>query len=195
MSPRRALAPLVGGLLVGGRSSRFGRPKALEPHAGTTFAERAVAALGAVAGEVHLLGDGEVPPALAALPRLADRGGRGGPLAGVLAALAQRPDRGWLIVACDQPYLSAELCRWLADQRDPERLAVLPRLTPERIQPFPAVYEPAALAVLEAVARGADPSLQRLGLRPDVATPEPPAALRPAFRDVDTPDDLADPRG
>ena len=193
MSRRRALAPLVGGLLVGGRSSRFGRPKALEPLAGTTFAEHAVAALGAVAAEVHLLGDGEIPAALAGLPRLADRGDRGGPLAGVLAALAERPDRAWLIVACDQPFLSPELCRWLAGQRDPAWLAVLPRLTPERIQPFPAVYEPAVRAVLEAVARGADPSLQRLAQRPDVATPEPPAALRPAFRDVDTPDDLADP--
>ena len=60
--------PLLGGVLIGGASSRMGRPKHLLEHDGTTFAERAVAALRPHVGDVVLLGSGEVPSSLAGLP-------------------------------------------------------------------------------------------------------------------------------
>lgn len=193
MTSSLSLPPLVGGLLVGGASRRFGRPKALEKLDGRSFAERVAAALAAVAGEVVLLGAGEVPAALAGLERLADAPGVGGPLAGVLAALAARPDRAWLIAACDQPRLDEAALRWLVAARAPGRIAVLPRATPARVEPFPAIYEPAALAVVAALGRGGDRSLQPLGRRADVATPILPPALAAAWTDVDAPGDLAPP--
>ncbi|MBP1641976.1 MAG: Glutamate dehydrogenase [Acidobacteria bacterium] len=183
--PPSSLPPLVAGLLVGGASRRFGRPKALEPWRGLAFAERVAAALEAVAGEVVLLGSGPVPASLAGRARLADAPQAAGPLAGLLGALRARRDRAWLVAACDQPLLTASACRWLAGERVAGRLAVLPRAAADRVHPFPAIYEPEALPWLEAMATGGDQSLQPLGRRPDVATPEPPPEVAAAFDDFD----------
>jgi len=187
LSPR--LAPLVGGLLVGGGSRRFGRAKALELLDGTSFAERAVAALRQVVGEVVLLGGGPVPEALSGLERLPDAPGADGPLAGILAGLSARRDRAWLIAACDQPFLTRGLLEWLITRREPGRIAVLPRLVPGGLEPFPAIYEPGALGVLSGLAID-EGSIQPLAGRCDVLTPTPPRELARALRDVDTEADL-----
>ena len=178
--------PLVGALLVGGASRRFGSPKALAQLAGRSFAERVAEALFEVAGEVVLLGAGAVPPALERAPRLADATDARGPMAGLLAALRARPDRAWLVAACDQPWLTAAACRWLVAGRSATTIAVLPRLDAAGIEPFPGLYEPASLAVLERLAREAGSSFQPLAGRPDVRSATPPAELRAAFADVDT---------
>ncbi|HSM14689.1 MAG TPA: molybdenum cofactor guanylyltransferase [Thermoanaerobaculia bacterium] len=189
MTPSPRLAPLVGGLLVGGGSRRFGRAKALEPLDGTSFAERAVAALRQVVGEVVLLGGGPVPEALAGLERLPDAPGADGPLAGILAGLSARRDRAWLIAACDQPFLTRGLLEWLITRREPGQIAVLPRLVSGGLEPFPAVYEPGALGVLSGLAID-EGSIQPLAGRCDVLTPTPPRELARALRDVDTEADL-----
>jgi molybdopterin-guanine dinucleotide biosynthesis protein A len=192
--PLPALAPLATALLVGGASRRFGRAKALERLDGASFAERAAAALSTVAeraDELVLLGDGPVPPALAERPRLADAPEARGPLAGVLAALRAWPERAWLIAACDQPFLSGELCRRIVAARDPRRIAVVVAAGCGRMHPFPGVYEPGARAVLERLAGESGSSLQPLGRREDVAVLALPPELARALRDVDRPADLA----
>jgi molybdopterin-guanine dinucleotide biosynthesis protein A len=182
-------APLAGGLLVGGASRRFGSAKALARLDGRTFAERVAAALASVAPEVTLLGDGPVPPRLARLARLADDPRGRGPLAGLLAAFAARPDRAWLVAACDQPWLDGAALAWLVGARRSGAIAVLPRLGGEGVEPFPGVYEPGAAPLLAGLA-AAGGSLQPLAARADVATPlVPPRHVR-AFADVDVPGDL-----
>ncbi len=182
------LPPLFGGVLVGGASRRMGRPKQLLELAGLTFVERVVAALAPVVEEVALLGSGEVPASLAHLPRLADAPAVQGPLAGLLAAFAARPDAAWLVAACDQPWLDRPMLDWLIGQRQAEVLAILPRPPGPRLAPFPGIYEPALLPwLLAAAGRG---SLQPLGELAGVRTPEVPAALLPALRDADAPADL-----
>ncbi len=182
------LPPLLGGVLVGGASRRMGRPKQLLELAGRTFVERVVTALAPVVEEVTLLGGGEVPTSLARLSRLADDAAARGPLAGLLAAFAARPDAAWLVAACDQPWLDRPLLEWLIGQRRADALAVLPRPPGPRLAPFPGIYEPAVLPWLRAAAgRGA---LQPLGELAGVRTPEVPVALLPALRDADAPADL-----
>lgn len=188
--PFPPLPPLAAALLVGGASRRLGRPKALEPWAGSSFAERVGSALAEVADELVLLGDGPVAPPLAATPRLADATDARGPLAGLLALLRGRPDRAWLVAACDQPRLTGETCRWLAGERGSGRLAVLPRAGRGRIHPFPGVYEPAALAALEELVREGCFSLQPLARHVGVATPAVPRRLAAELRDVDRESDL-----
>jgi molybdopterin-guanine dinucleotide biosynthesis protein A len=183
--------PLVAGLLIGGASRRMGRPKALVEWGGSTLAERVAAAARAVIPELLLLGSGPVPGPLAACARLEDPPGLAGPLAALAAALAARPDRAWLLLACDQPLLTPEAIRWLIDERRGGAVAVMARRSPERVEPLPAIYEPAAREAVAELRAAGELSLQPLGRRPDVATPVVPAALAAAWTSVDTPADLA----
>lgn len=189
MASLPGLAPLSGGLLVGGASRRFGSDKALARLDGRTLAERVAAALATAVEEVTLLGGGPVPPALGALRRLDDDPRAHGPLAGLLAAFAVRPDRAWLVAACDQPWLDGAALAWLIGERRPGAIAVLPCLGSGGVEPFPGVYEPGAGAVLAALA-GAGASFQPLAARADVATPLVPRRLARAFADADAPGDL-----
>lgn len=177
--------PLWGGLLVGGASRRMGAPKQLLAIGGRPLGEIVAAALAPHVEVLCLLGDGEVSPALSALPRLADLPGVRGPLAGVLAALGERPGGGWLLAACDQPWLTAEAVAWLVARRGEGDLAVLPRRAPGRIEPFAGIYEAAAGPALQQIARGRA-SLQELAGWQGVATPWLPPRWRPAWRGVNT---------
>ncbi|HSM52334.1 MAG TPA: molybdenum cofactor guanylyltransferase, partial [Thermoanaerobaculia bacterium] len=144
MARAGARAPLCGGLLVGGASRRMGTPKQLLEIGGRALGEIVATALAPHVETLCLLGDGEVPPELAGLPRLADLPGIGGPLAGMLAALRARPGDGWLVAACDQPGLTPEAVAWLVARRGEGELAVLPRRAPGRVEPFPGIDEAAA---------------------------------------------------
>ena len=190
-------ARLAAALRVGGASARMGRPKQLLEIDGETFAERIARAAEGVVDRLVLCGAGEIPPALAGLPRLADVEGVSGPLGGLLAAFALDPGRAWLALACDQPRLTREALAWLASERRAGAVAVLPRLAEDRVEPFPAIYEPAvrpALAEL-ARARGAGRSLQRLAEVAGVRTPRVPEALAPAFAGANDPAELDRLRG
>jgi molybdenum cofactor guanylyltransferase len=185
--PERGRAPLLGVLLVGGESRRFGAPKQLTPWRGRTLGEQVAAALGAVAGEVVLAGDGEVAPALAALPRVADAAGLRGPIAGLLGALAAHPDRALLAAACDQPLLDATALAWLVGERRDGTLATLARFAGAAgLEPLPGVYEPAVRARLVALA-AAGGSLQPLAACADVRVVAPPPELAAAWASADDP--------
>ncbi|MEO8198556.1 MAG: NTP transferase domain-containing protein [Thermoanaerobaculia bacterium] len=188
-----ALPPLVGGILIGGASRRMGRPKALLEWQGESFLERIAGSLAAVVPEVFLLGSGIVLPAgVAGLPVVADVAGVGGPLAGLLSAAAARPDAAWLVLTCDQPLLTPAALAWLIGERRADRIAVLPRLTPGRLEPFPGIYEPGCRAALAglAMAAAAGPaggaSLQPLGETAGVGVVPVPPALAAEFRGVNT---------
>ena len=197
---REALPPLVGGILVGGASRRMGSAKALLEWHGETFVERITTVLTTVVPEVVLLGSPPaLPPALAGLQVIDDLPGACGPLAGVLAAIAARPGAAWLIVTCDQPLLQTATLAWLIARRQIDRIAVLPRLVPGRIEPFPGIYEPGCRAALAAIAgraaglanaagagRGRGGSLQPLAGLADVRIAPVPRALRGALRGVNT---------
>ena len=191
MSGPQATAPEVrGAILVGGASRRMGRPKALVEYAGRSFAARVADALRAELPEVVAVGSGALPEDLGVIARLDDAAGIAGPLGGILALLRQRPRSAWLVAACDLPLIEPAAVSWLLAQRSADRLAVLPRLDPRRIEPLFAIYEPSALSLLEALAARGEGSLQSLGGKPGVANPAPPAAIASAWRNVNTEADL-----
>lgn len=199
------LPPLLGGILVGGASRRMATAKALLVLEGKTFVERIAQALAAVVPELCLFGSGvELPAALAKLDVVPDDRRASGPLAALLAAFEHRPGAAWLMLSCDQPLLSTEALVWLVAERRPDRIAVLPRLQPARIEPFPGIYEPGcrpALAMLAGVAAPSDAasgpaerrpgSLQPLARFPGVHTANVPPALAADFLGANTPQELA----
>src|SRR5688572_24840960 len=108
---RLLVRPLLGAVLAGGQSVRFGRPKWCEPVGGVPMALRAAAALAPHASVVVLVAPPPFPAALG-LEVIPDEAGGGGPLAGLVAALTRAHERGasgCLVLACDLPLVDADL--------------------------------------------------------------------------------------
>ncbi|HEU0334999.1 MAG TPA: molybdenum cofactor guanylyltransferase [Gaiellaceae bacterium] len=172
---------LTGVLLVGGRSARFGSPKALARLGGETLAERAWRVLGEACGERLAVGkaaDGLPLP----FPLLDDDSPVRAPIAGLVAGL--RAARNEVIVALpvDCPLVTPEAVRALG-----EALAV------SHTGPLPGAYSLAMLPELEARLaaetyglRGVNPRVLELDERllADVDTPADLAALEARARVV-----------
>ncbi len=184
-------SPVWGCVLIGGRSSRMGVPKHLLEQNGLSWIERTVVMLQQKVKQVVIAGSGDLPASLAALARVDDVSGLGGPLAGILAALRGYPQVSWLIVACDLPDMQEAALQWLLDCRRPEVLAVLPELAGDgRIEPLLAYYDRACRPLLEDMASAGYQRMSRLQGEAGVVTPQPPAPLRACWRNVNTPKEL-----
>jgi len=178
------------GVLIGGKSSRMGRPKQLIRVGGRTLVDRVVDAIPGRRNEPVLLGSGPVPETLTGNRRVADAPGIAGPLAGLIAALRWAPSKTWLIFACDQPSISNQAVDWLMAQRRPGRWAIMPRSAEGRVEPFFAIYEPQALGLLEGLAISGTPGPWRLTAHGKVASPTPPEELVESWRSVNTPEEI-----
>ncbi len=183
--------PVYGCLLIGGRSSRMGRPKHLIDQDGRTWLEDAVAKLETHVDQVVLSGRGEVPASLARLVRVPDVPGLAGPLAGLLSVLRWQPAVSWLMVACDQPTIDPRAFSWLKSLRKPGVRAILPDLHGDgRVEPLLAWYDFRCRPLVEELTAGG--CLRPGGLvgRPGIITPRPPADLHGSWRNINTPDEL-----
>jgi molybdopterin-guanine dinucleotide biosynthesis protein A len=107
----------------------------------------------------------------------------------MIAALRAHPDAAWLIVGCDMPRISTSAIDWLLGQRGSAYSAILPSVSPGCAEPLLAIYEPAARAALDELAREPDASPRRLAGRPNVRTVIVPDDLRDAWTNVNTPDE------
>ncbi|KAF0192963.1 MAG: hypothetical protein FD165_66 [Gammaproteobacteria bacterium] len=184
--------PVYGGILIGGASRRMGRPKHLLRAADASWIEQIAAVAGDAVERLVVVGSGELPPGLTGITRLPDAADCDGPLAGMLAARRWAPDAGWLFMACDMPDISRAAIDWLLSQRAPGRWAVLPRLSgQDRIEPLFAYYDPRIATVLEDMAGSRRFGFQHLLANQACLCPRVPESLVPAWRNVNTPDDLA----
>lgn len=183
-----------GALLLGGASSRMGRPKALLELGGTSLGQRAAAALSPWVSSIAFVGSHrfDTEPWSAALGlagvSASDRPGVAGPLGGLLALFDLDPDSWWAVAACDLPRVEPAAIGWLLAQRQPDASAILPRAL-GRIQPLLALYGPASRALLEALATSEHPAPRHLAGQPGVVSPQVPAALQAQWTNVNTPAD------
>jgi len=184
--------PLIGCVLIGGRSRRMGVPKHLMETGGETWLERTVALLGTVTAQVVAAGSGSLPEALKDLIVLPDVPGVKGPMAGILAAQRWNPDASVLVAACDMPCLTADALQWLCSLRRPGVWAALPLLDRQRgaAEPLLALYDRRSSIVLERLASRGAFSMQEPVGHPKVITPQPPAALRGAWKNMNSIEDL-----
>ncbi len=138
----------AGFVLVGGRSSRMGRDKALLPLDSGLLLEEIAAKVTVAAGHVMLIGDPERYRDLSVecLPDL--RSGMG-PLAGIESALASRRGEWNLIVACDMPSLEEEwLCRLLMMARQTGETCIAAKDPSGAVHPLCAVYRSTCLPIV-----------------------------------------------
>jgi molybdopterin-guanine dinucleotide biosynthesis protein A len=167
-------------VLAGGRGRRMGGPKPLAELAGRPLVEHPLAA--AAAAGLHAVVVAKrgtpLPPGLEVW-REPDRPVH--PLLGIVTAL-ERAGGPVVVTACDMPFVPAELLARLA--AGPEAAV----RAGERLEPFPARYEPAWLPALRAALAVEAPlraTLEALG--PATIAFDDAAALR----SVNTPDELA----
>lgn len=179
----------AGVLLTGGASRRLGTDKALiSSPSGQPLARHLGALLAAVAAPCV-----EVGPGRSDLPSVWEDPPGQGPLAAVLAGWDHlgRPDT-LLVVAVDQPHLTAELLAFLASH--PHAGSVVPVDEGGRPQPLCARYVAADLARAAVALAAGDRSMRELVAGAALLSPAEWRRHAPAgdpFADLDTPEDLA----
>lgn len=141
MTERRAP---VAAILAGGRSRRYGSPKALATIGGTMLIERVRLAAQNAAGRVIVNANDPAPFSHLSLPIVADRVPGAGPLSGVDAVLRWAADHdlpGALCIACDLPFVPAGLLRELAAIGAAGEFDVVAAIGPDLVpQPLCAYY-------------------------------------------------------
>jgi molybdopterin-guanine dinucleotide biosynthesis protein A len=180
---------MTGAILFGGKSSRMGQPKhEVRLSDGTTFLERVQAAIRPLCSQIALLGDHEYSASDEFIIIKDLRPGLG-PMAGLESLLKSNLDSHYLIVACDMPLLTPDICRLLI--HDSASVSIFESTEIGKYLPFPGIYR-TELAPL--VSRSLDEdrrSLQQLFRSlPDIhvlpLTPE----LEQSVRSFNTPESI-----
>jgi molybdopterin-guanine dinucleotide biosynthesis protein A len=142
-----------GFVLVGGKSSRMGRDKALLPWNGTTLAQHMAAIVAEAAGSATLIGDPAHYGDLG-LPVFADRMPGHGPVSGIVTALAVSPTEWALVSGCDMPALSSAALRLLIQATAGTDCRCVVPIGPSGPEPLCAVYHRSCLPAIEKAIAG-----------------------------------------
>jgi molybdenum cofactor guanylyltransferase len=136
-------------ILIGGRSSRFGRDKALFQIDGVTLAERTANTIAAALSpkEIYFAARDEKQFAAGGLPKniplIYDQYKDRGAYSGLHSALSNARTEWVLVLACDYPLVSAGLLKFLAGLIDEAFDAIVPVQPDGRAQPLCAFYRAA----------------------------------------------------
>ena len=194
--------PIVIGLvLAGGQSRRFGSDKAFTPLRGAPLIEHVLRRAAPQVARLLIGADDGARFARFGFPVLADAlreadGGTAGPLAGVLAALDwmkdHEPRARWLAsFSVDTPLLPMDLVARLREGAERGGAAMACARSAGRLHPLLALWSPAVADDLRRALAGGERAAHRFAERQGAAIVE--FADRPfdPFANVNTPDDLA----
>ena len=146
-------------VLAGGKSRRMGTDKAsLRLPKGGMLIEEIVTRLRAVADDVLIVANDDRFAALS-VPIVADCFADAGSLGGIYSALLAARHDQCLVVACDMPFLSVPLLRWMVEEADPWD-ALVPRLGGQP-EPLHAIYRRSCAPVIEAHLRAGQYKIAR----------------------------------
>ncbi|HEY4972859.1 MAG TPA: NTP transferase domain-containing protein [Steroidobacteraceae bacterium] len=143
---------LYGLVLTGGRSRRMQRDKASLEYAGKSQLARAMELLTPLVARcfVSVRADQLHDPQRAAYDTITDIKPNLGPISGIHAALHAYPDKGWLILACDLPFLDRATLQHLIAHRVDTRVATAYRSSFDGLpEPLCAIFEPRSLQIIE----------------------------------------------
>ena len=180
-------------VLAGGNSRRFGSDKCLARLAGDdgTFLDRAVSACREVSELVVIVGDDRPGLADVGYPLIADSVKAAGPLVGLQTALRNCQVAYLLLMACDQPFVTGDLLKRLANLRLEADIIAFAG-TGGRPDPLPSLMRTSALlSWVETCLQAGDRALSSMfGGPPTVLTILPTSTEIRALRDIDSVDDL-----
>jgi molybdopterin-guanine dinucleotide biosynthesis protein A len=174
---------LAGAVLVGGRSTRMGRDKALVEVEGVAMAERVARVIDAIgARPVVLVGGAERP---IGRPWVADLYPGEGPLGGIITALTEVDAERVAVLACDLPWIDQATLEALVDEAgDADVVCAFT----DRRQPLCAIWRSRVLPTLRRAFTAGERSMQRL---PGVGWADVTVASEP-LTNINTPADLAE---
>lgn len=184
------------GILVGGRGQRMGgvQKALLRAPDGETLIARSQRIAREAGIEVVLLGAAELGAQAQGALQLPDAAAGIGPLAGLHSLLVHAGERAAICLACDMPYVTAELLARLA--REPVEAQVLAPRDPVsgKWEPLLARYEsPSVAPVLARALAEGERSFQGLFKRLHVVEMSLGASERAQLRDWDSPEDMRQP--
>lgn len=144
---------VVGYVLAGGGSTRFGRDKALVEIDGAAMLLRMRSLVGAVSQQVTVIAP---PPRYAALgvTSVSDRWEGQGPLAGIITALLTTKEIGsgavWnLIIGCDMPFLTQEWLSYFVERALASSAEVVSPMSALGLEPLCACWRTSAAPKLQ----------------------------------------------
>ena len=184
--------PVWGCILIGGKSSRMGRPKHLiEDENKATWLERTIDILRPLVDGLVISGAGVLPETLTDIDRLADIPGVAGPLTGILAASRWQPTVTWLLVACDMPHITTEAVQWLLTGRRAGCWGRVPRLDGRKhCEPLFAWYDFRAAQLFEEQLSDGNLRIGGAASHPKIDNPVIPESLHYGWQNINTPEQL-----
>lgn len=184
--------PVWGCVLIGGKSSRMGRPKHLiEDEQKTTWLEKTTDILRPLVDGLVVSGVGMLPEKLTDIARLEDIPGVVGPLTGMLAASRWQPTVTWLLVACDMPHITTEAIQWLLSDRRAGCWGRVPRLEGSKhCEPLFAWYDFRSAQLFEEQLYDGNLRIGGAASHPKIDNPVIPESLCYGWQNINTPEQL-----
>jgi molybdopterin-guanine dinucleotide biosynthesis protein A len=183
---------IYGLVLAGGQSKRMGRDKALIRVDGETQLSRAVRLLDCVVDRVFVSaraeqrGDSERKRFELIVDRYEDIG----PIAGILTALEEHNDVGWLVLACDLPNVDEATIRFLLDHRSADQPFSAFRSSSDGLpEPLCAYYSAGSDSIIKAFIEEGVICPRKMLVRSDTCLLDQPSP--DALDNINTPADLA----
>lgn len=146
---------VVGILLAGGASRRFGEPKALYELDGKPFFQYSLDALQESAEDIVIVSQPDLIRQIQCQTTydviLDEEQFRGdGPLAGIYSAMKHIHSEWYLVLPCDTPYIHAAIVNQLRSytERHPDKDAIVPHVAGKK-QPLIAMYNRRCLPAIE----------------------------------------------
>jgi molybdopterin-guanine dinucleotide biosynthesis protein A len=186
--------PVWGCILIGGKSSRMGRPKhLLQDKEGKTWLENSLTTLRPLLDGLVVSGGGDLPSTVSGIQRIPDIPGVAGPLTGILAVGRWQPLVSWLLVACDMPYISLDAVTWLLAGRRPGCWGRVPKMAGnDRLEPLLAWYDFRAMHLFEDQAYRGNLRIGEAAANMRMERPIIPETLCNAWKNINTPRELHD---
>ncbi|MBF0522373.1 MAG: NTP transferase domain-containing protein [Candidatus Omnitrophica bacterium] len=134
-------------VLVGGRSRRMKKDKALLDYHGQKQFEHCYHLLGHFCEKVFLSvrEEQEKQKRFQKYPMIVDQINDIGPLGGILSAFELDDQVPWIVLACDLPFVTEQTLKNLIKTRDPQKIATSYLSVHDGLpEPLCAIYEPSA---------------------------------------------------
>ncbi len=138
---------VTGIILAGGKSTRYGRNKALVDMDGLSMIERVISVMRAVFQNVIVITNTPDDYAHLGLPMYGDLIKGLGPIGGVYTGLSVITNEAGFFVACDMPLLNKELIQYIIEKRDRFDV-VVPRVS-GMVEALHALYGRGCLPVVK----------------------------------------------